>query len=92
MQIGFLQEDLKNYEEIKNIFEKHRPKYVVNLAAQAGVRHSLEKPFEYVDSNLVGFVNVLEVCRKFDVKHLIYASSSSIYGSNRIYLLRKKIS
>ena len=80
----FYKEDLKNYEEIKNIFEKHRPKYVVNLAAQAGVRHSLEKPFEYVDSNLVGFVNVLEVCRKFDVKHLIYASSSSIYGSNRM--------
>ena len=79
----FYKEDLKNYKEIKHIFEKHRPKYVVNLAAQAGVRYSLEKPFEYIESNLVGFVNILEVCRKFDVKHLIYASSSSVYGSNQ---------
>ena len=79
----FYKEDLKNYKQIKKVFEKHRPKYVVNLAAQAGVRYSLEKPFEYVDSNLLGFVNILEACRKFDVKHLIYASSSSVYGSNQ---------
>ena len=79
----FYKKDLKNYNEIKNIFEKHKPQYVFNLAAQAGVRYSLEKPFEYVDSNLVGFVNILEACRKFEVNHLIYASSSSVYGLNQ---------
>jgi len=79
----FYKKDLKNYDGIKIIFEKHKPQYVFNLAAQAGVRYSLEKPFEYVDSNLVGFVNILEACRKFEVKHLIYASSSSVYGLNQ---------
>ena len=79
----FYKKDLKNYKEIKNIFEKHKPQYVFNLAAQAGVRYSLEKPFEYVDSNLIGFVNILEACRKFEVNHLIYASSSSVYGLNQ---------
>jgi len=79
----FYKKDLKNFKDIKNIFEKHRPKNVFNLAAQAGVRYSLENPFEYVDSNLVGFVNILEACRGFDVNHLVFASSSSVYGSNQ---------
>ena len=65
-----------------NIFEKHKPTYVINLAAQAGVRYSIKNPNSYIQSNLVGFGNVLETCRKFKVHHLIYASSSSVYGGN----------
>ena len=79
----FYKKDIKNYKEIKIIFEKHRPRFVVNLAAQAGVRYSLEKPFDYVDSNLCGFVNILELCRGYKIEHLIYASSSSVYGANK---------
>ena len=79
----FYKKDIKNYKEIKIIFEKHRPNYVVNLAAQAGVRYSLKNPFDYVDSNLCGFVNILELCRGYEIEHLIYASSSSVYGANK---------
>src|SRR5690606_38169161 len=64
------------------IFKQHRPDRVVNLAAQAGVRYSLENPQAYVSSNIVGFVNILEACRHHDVEHLVYASSSSVYGAN----------
>jgi UDP-glucuronate 4-epimerase len=64
------------------VFAAHRPQRVVNLAAQAGVRHSLENPHAYVDSNLVGFVNIVEGCRHHGVEHLVYASSSSVYGAN----------
>ena len=65
------------------IFEKYRPAVAVNLAAQAGVRYSITNPDAYVESNLIGFFNILEVCRHYPVEHLVYASSSSVYGSNQ---------
>lgn len=74
--------DLADYEGMTGLFAKHRFDGVVNLAAQAGVRYSLKNPHAYVDSNLVGFVNVLEGCRYSGVKHLVFASSSSVYGAN----------
>ncbi|NJA05051.1 NAD-dependent epimerase [Methylococcaceae bacterium WWC4] len=64
------------------LFKQHRPQKVVNLAAQAGVRYSIENPYAYIDSNIVGFINILEGCRHHDVEHLVYASSSSVYGAN----------
>lgn len=74
--------DLADRAALTRVFEATRPQVVVNLAAQAGVRYSLTNPHAYVDSNLVGFVNVLEACRHHDVEHLVYASSSSVYGAN----------
>ncbi len=68
--------------DLINIFEKYKPDIVFNLAAQAGVRYSIINPDEYIQSNIVGFLNILEACRKFNVEHLIYASSSSVYGGN----------
>lgn len=76
--------DLKDKADVDTIFEKYKPEYVVNLAAQAGVRYSIENPYAYIDSNLVGFMNILEACRHFPVKHLLYASSSSVYGGNKV--------
>ncbi|MDT4331752.1 NAD-dependent epimerase [Methylomonas sp. MED-D] len=64
------------------LFKQHRPQKVVNLAAQAGVRYSIENPYAYIDSNIVGFINILEGCRHHGVEHLVYASSSSVYGAN----------
>ena len=80
----FYKMDLKDKEDIDNLFEKYRFDYVINLAAQAGVRYSIENPYAYVDSNLIGFVNILEACRHYPVKHLLYASSSSVYGGNKV--------
>ncbi len=74
--------DIKNKNILKNIFQEFRPEIVVNLAAQAGVRNSIENPSEYIETNLLGFSNILECCRNYDTKHLIYASSSSVYGGN----------
>ena len=74
--------DIADNDEIKKIFEDHKPQYVVNLAAQAGVRYSIENPLAYVKSNLIGFTNILECCRHYEIKHLVYASTSSIYGAN----------
>lgn len=74
--------DLADRTAINNVFDLHQPQRVVNLAAQAGVRYSLENPSAYIDSNIVGFANVLEGCRKHDVDHLVYASTSSVYGAN----------
>lgn len=74
--------DLADREKVAKLFAEHKPDGVINLAAQAGVRHSLEAPHDYVDSNLVGFVNILEGCRNENVKHLVFASSSSVYGTN----------
>ena len=74
--------DIASYQELSNIFKKHSFDYVVHLAAQAGVRYSLDHPFDYVHSNIVGFMNILECCRHNPVKHLVYASSSSVYGLN----------
>ena len=75
--------DIADRDAIAELFAREQPRVVVNLAAQAGVRYSLENPHAYVDSNLVGFVNVLEGCRRHGVGHLVYASSSSVYGANR---------
>ncbi|MBX3141226.1 MAG: NAD-dependent epimerase [Trueperaceae bacterium] len=74
--------DLADRAALTKVFEETRPEVVVNLAAQAGVRYSLINPYAYVESNLVGFVNVLEACRHHGVEHLVYASSSSVYGAN----------
>lgn len=74
--------DLADREGITKLFEKQQPDIVVNLAAQAGVRYSLQNPYAYVNSNIVGFMNVLEGCRNVGVKHLVFASSSSVYGAN----------
>ncbi|HEC17053.1 MAG TPA: NAD-dependent epimerase [Sedimenticola sp.] len=73
---------LEQRDAMADAFARHRPERVVNLAAQAGVRYSLENPLAYVDSNLVGFANILEGCRHNGVEHLVYASSSSVYGAN----------
>lgn len=78
----FYKLDLIERESIKKLFKEEKFDYVVNLAAQAGVRYSLENPYSYIDSNLSGFLNILEGCRHNPVKHLIYASSSSVYGAN----------
>jgi len=74
--------DIADREGIAALFAKERPQRVINLAAQAGVRYSLQNPHAYVDSNVVGFVNILEGCRHTGVEHFVYASSSSIYGGN----------
>ena len=74
--------DMEDREGVAEVFRKHQPQRVVNLAAQAGVRYSLINPHAYVDTNLVGFTNILEGCRHNGVEHLVYASSSSVYGAN----------
>ena len=79
----FIKLDLADRDGIEQLFQDHQFDIVVNLGAQAGVRYSIENPHAYVDSNLVGFVNVLEGCRQSKVKHLVYASSSSVYGMNK---------
>ena len=81
-QFHFHKLDLADRDGITNLFAETRPEIVINLAAQAGVRYSLENPHSYIDSNLVGFTNILEACRHFEVGHLVYASSSSVYGLN----------
>lgn len=75
--------DFADRDRIEDLFARHRFKYVAHMGAQAGVRHSIECPHDYVDSNLVGFVNILEGCRRTGVEHLVYASSSSVYGMNK---------
>ncbi len=74
--------NLEDRDAMAEVFRKHQPQGVIHLAAQAGVRYSLVNPHAYVDSNLVGFVNILEGCRHNKIEHLVYASSSSVYGSN----------
>jgi UDP-glucuronate 4-epimerase len=78
----FFKVDLADRQEIAKIFGKEQPQRVVNLAAQAGVRYSIQNPAAYIDSNLIGFANILEGCRHNQVEHLVYASSSSVYGAN----------
>ena len=75
--------NLEDREELPKLFKSENFDVVCNLAAQAGVRYSLENPESYVDSNLVGFLNILECCRNYSIKHLVYASSSSVYGLNK---------
>lgn len=74
--------DLADRPGLEKIFTEHKPSHVVNLAAQAGVRYSLENPQAYIDSNITGFMNILECCRYHSIEHLVYASSSSVYGAN----------
>lgn len=81
---NFHKVDLKDKTAVDNIFETYQPTHVINLAAQAGVRYSIENPYAYVDSNLTGFMNILEACRNYPVDHLLYASSSSVYGGNKV--------
>jgi len=78
----FIKGDLADMDELKKVFETYHPDIVVNLAAQAGVRYSIENPLAYMQSNMMGFFNILECCRNYPVMHLLYASSSSVYGGN----------
>ncbi|MFT3761964.1 MAG: NAD-dependent epimerase [Pseudoxanthomonas sp.] len=80
---GFVKASLEDRAALEAAFDSFKPQRVVNLAAQAGVRYSLENPHAYIDSNIVGFLNILEACRHRGVEHLVYASSSSVYGANR---------
>ena len=79
----FIKGDISDKETIDNLFNEYKPSVVVNLAAQAGVRYSITNPDAYIKSNLIGFYNILEACRHNEVEHLVYASSSSVYGSNK---------
>ena len=78
----FFKADISNSTLIKNIFKRIKPDIVINLAAQAGVRYSLKNPHAYVETNVKGFLNILEECKNNNVKHLVYASTSSVYGAN----------
>jgi len=85
MQYGeytFYKGDLAEAEDVNTVFEKYRPDIVVNLGAQAGVRYSIDNPETYIESNIIGFFRILEACRHYPVHHLVYASSSSVYGGN----------
>lgn len=79
----FIRGDISDKEFIRNLFKEHQFDVVINLAAQAGVRYSIENPDVYIQSNIIGFYNILEACRQYPVDHLLYASSSSVYGSNK---------
>ena len=79
---SFEESGLENKERLFELFETNKFEYVVNLAAQAGVRHSLTKPHDYIHANIEGVLNILEACRAYPVKHLVYAASSSVYGAN----------
>ena len=79
----FIKDNIAKKEIVESIFTDHHPQVVVNLAAQAGVRYSITNPDAYIESNLIGFYNILEACRHYSVEHLVYASSSSVYGSNK---------
>ena len=81
-EFHFIKGDISDRDMLPKLFEQEQFDAVMNLAAQAGVRYSIENPFAYVESNLVGFANILECCRHYPVKHLVYASSSSVYGGN----------
>lgn len=78
----FIEADISYKAEIMEVFKKYQPDIVINLAAQAGVRYSIENPDAYINSNIIGFYNILEACRFYPVEHLVYASSSSVYGAN----------
>lgn len=79
----FVKGNLADKSLVESVFEVHKPQYVVNLAAQAGVRYSIINPHAYIESNIIGFFNILEACRRSPVRHLIYASSSSVYGNQQ---------
>ena len=79
----FYQLDLTDRQKLNDLFTSGNYEFVINLAAQAGVRYSIENPHAYLESNIHGFLNILEACRHYPIKHLIYASSSSVYGANK---------
>lgn len=79
----FIKMDISDKEKVMDLFEKYNPDVVINLAAQAGVRYSIDNPDAYIQSNIIGFYNILEACRFYPVEHLLYASSSSVYGNNK---------
>ena len=81
----FREQDIGEAEEMHRLFQHFRPNIVVNLAAQAGVRYSIDHPEEYIRSNIVGFFHIMEACRRYEVEHLVFASSSSVYGGNTKY-------
>ena len=83
MRHVFVRGNLADQALLKEVFQQYRPAVVVNLAAQAGVRYSIDHPDVYIESNLIGFFNILEACRHYPVEHLVYASSSSVYGGNK---------
>ena len=80
----FCKVNLEDTKKIDQIIREYKPNIIINLAAQAGVRYSIENPMSYIESNIVGFLNILQGCRNYNVEHLIYASSSSVYGGNKI--------
>ncbi len=82
-EFTFIKVDIANKESLLEVFNKYKPDYVLHMAAQAGVRYSIDNPDAYIQSNIIGFYNILESCRKYPVKHLLYASSSSVYGANK---------
>jgi len=84
IKFSFYKIDISDQEGIVNIFKTYHFKKVVNLAAQAGVRYSIENPSAYINSNIVGFNNIIEACRNFNIEHFVYASSSSVYGGNKL--------
>jgi len=85
----FFKRDISDLSSISKVFKKYKIKYIIHLAAQAGVRYSIDHPEKYVSSNLVGFFNILEVSRQFKVKHMIFASTSSVYGDNKKFPLKE---
>lgn len=80
---SFIKADISDKEKVLSVFEEYKPDCVINLAAQAGVRYSIENPDVYIQSNIIGFYNILEACRHNPVEHFLYASSSSVYGANK---------
>ncbi len=82
-QFTFYRIDIKDNNNLSNVFKKEKPNYVIHLAAQVGVRYSLENPNAYIDSNIIGFINILENCRHNAISHLVFSSSSSVYGASR---------
>lgn len=87
----FVKGDLADEKAVQQIFSDFKPQIVVNLAAQAGVRYSIDHPRAYIDSNIIGFFNMLEACRHFGIEHLLFASSSSVYGNQQKHHSRQLI-
>jgi UDP-glucuronate 4-epimerase len=85
----FLKIDISDYNKLKKLFKKKKIYYVFNLAAQAGVRYSIENPDSYLNSNVIGFFNILKICKEFKVKNLFFASTSSVYGNNKKNILKE---
>ena len=85
----FFKIDIKDRQKLFKIFKKFRPNVTINLAAQAGVRYSFKNPQKYIDSNITGFTNILEIMKLLNLKNLIYASSSSVYGDSKIFPFRE---